>query len=52
MEIHNSLKISTGAVIKIPEMLKLKKLEKNQIKTKKLCKHSVKKLPFVIRLCS
>ena len=38
--------ISTGAVMKNPEMLKF---VPDHLKPKKMCKLSVKKLPFVIR---
>ena len=45
MHICKSVKISIGAVIKYPEMLKF---VPDHLKTKKICKHAVKKSPFVI----
>ena len=42
---YKSSKISIGVVIKYPEMLKS---ILNHLKTKKMCRHSVKKLPFVM----
>ena len=41
MEIYKSLNINIGAVMKNPEMLKL---IPDHLKTKKVCKHAVKKL--------
>ena len=41
-----SSKISIGVIIKNPEMLKF---VPDHLKTKKMCKHAVKKLPFAIR---
>ena len=41
-----SLKISIGAIIKHPEMLRF---VPDCHKTKNMCKNDVKKLPFVIR---
>ena len=46
MDIYKSIKINIGTVIKNPELLKF---VPDHLKTKKLCKHAVKKLPFVIR---
>ena len=43
---HKSSKISIGAIIKNTEMLKF---VPDYLKTKKMCKHAVKKLLFVIR---
>ena len=43
---YNSSKISIGAVIKNPEILKF---VPDYLKTKQLCNCAVKKLPFVIR---
>ena len=43
--ISKSLKISIGAVMKNPETLKF---VPDHLKTKKMCKYTVKKLPFVI----
>ena len=37
--------ISNAAIIKIPEMLRL---VPDHLKTKKMCKDAVKKLPFII----
>ena len=45
MEICKSVKISIGTVIKNPEMLKF---VPDHLKTKKICKCTVKKLLFVI----
>ena len=39
------LKISIGAIIKDPEILRL---VPDHLKTKKMCKHTFKKLPFLI----
>ena len=46
MDIYKSVKISIGTVMKNPEMLKF---VPDHLKTKKMCKHSVEKLPFLIR---
>ena len=46
MDIYKSLKISIGTAIKNSEMLKF---VPDHLKTKTMCKHTVKKLPFVIR---
>ena len=46
---YKSLKISIGAIMKNPEMLKL---VPDHLKTKKMCNYVVKKLPFVIRYAS
>ena len=43
---YQSLKISLGAIIKNPEM---PIFVPDHLKTKKMCKHAVKKLPLVIR---
>ena len=43
---YKSLKISIGAIIKNPEIPRFVPYHLN---TKKMCKHAVKKLPFVIR---
>ena len=40
------LKISIGAIIKDPKMLKL---VPDHLKTNKMCKHAVKKLQFLIK---
>ena len=42
---NKSPKISIGPIMKNPEMLKF---IPDHLKTKKNCKHAVKKLPFVI----
>ena len=49
--IHNckSSKISIGAIIKNPQMIRF---VTNHLKTKKMCKNVVKKLPFEIRYAS
>ena len=39
-------KISIGTIMQNPEMLKLVPYN---LKTKRMCKHAVRKLPFVIR---
>ena len=44
--IYKSIKISTGTVMKIPEMLKF---VPDHLKNKKMYKHAVKKLPFLLR---
>ena len=41
-----SPEIAIGAIMKNPEMLKF---IPDHLKTKKMCKHSVKKLPFGIQ---
>ena len=46
MDIYISVKISIRKVIKSIEMLKL---VLDHLKTKKICKHAVKKLSFLIR---
>ena len=46
MIIYKSVKVSIGTFIKNPEMLKF---VPDPLKTKKMCKHAVKKLPFLIR---
>ena len=46
MDIYTSVKISIGAVIRNPEMLKF---ITEHFKTKTMCKHAAKKSPFVIR---
>ena len=43
---YSSSKISIRAIIKTPEMLRL---VPDCLKTKKMCKYEVKKLPFAIR---
>ena len=44
--IYKSVKISIGTVMESPEMLKF---VPDHLRTKKMCKHAVKKLPFLIR---
>ena len=46
MDIYNSVKINIRTVMKKPEMLKF---FPDNLKTKKICKHAVKKLPYLIR---
>ena len=46
MDIYKSLKLSIGAVVKNPEMLKF---IPDHLETEKMCKYTVKKLPFLIR---
>ena len=43
---YMSLKISIGAIIQNLEMLRL---IPDHLKTKRMCKHAAKKLPFLIR---
>ena len=49
MDISRSINISIGTVLKNPEMVKF---VSDHLKTKKLCKHAVKKLPFLLRYVS
>ena len=44
-----TLKISIGAIIKDPEMLRL---VSDHLKTKRKCKYAVKKLSFIIKYVS
>ena len=44
--IFKSLNFSIGIVMRNPEMLKF---NLNHLKTKKICKHAVKNLPFQIK---
>ena len=46
IDVYKSINISIGTVIKNPEMLKF---VPGHLKTKKMCKHAVKNLPFLIR---
>ena len=46
MDIYKSLDISIGTVMKNPEMIKFVHLKYSK---KKLCKHSIKKLPYLLR---
>ena len=46
MDVFKSLNISIGTVMKDSEMLKL---VPNNFKTKKMCNHAVKKLPYLLR---
>ena len=46
MDVYNSLNISIVTVMENSEMLKF---VSDHLKTKKMCKHAVKKLPFLIR---
>ena len=43
---YKSSKISIRTIMTNPEILKF---VSDRLKTKKMCKHTVKKLPFVIR---
>ena len=45
-DIYKSLNISIVTIIKNPEMLKF---VPDHLKTKSMCKHAVKKLPYVLR---
>ena len=44
--IHKSLNTNIGTVMKNPEMLKF---VPDYVKTKKVCKHAFKKLPYLLR---
>ena len=46
MDIYESLNINIRAIIKNPEMLKFLP---DHLKNKKMCKHAVKKLPYLLR---
>ena len=46
MDIYKSLNISIGTVMKNPEMLKI---VPDHLKTKKICKHAIKRLSVLIR---
>ena len=46
MDVCKSLSISIGTVMRNPEMLKF---VPDHLKTKKMCKHAVKKLPYLLR---
>ena len=46
MIIYKSIKISTGAVM---NNLEIVKFVPDHLKTKKICEHAVKKIPFVIQ---
>ena len=48
MDINKSSNISIGTVMKYPEMLKFVIICDN-LKTKKMCKHAVKELPYLLR---
>ena len=45
MDIYKYLNISIGIVMENPEMLKF---VPDHLKTKKMCKHAVKKLPYLL----
>ena len=46
MNVYKSLSISIATVMKNPEMLKN---VPHHLKTRKMCKHAVKKLPYLLR---
>ena len=46
MDVCKSLSISIETVMRNPEMLKF---VPDHLKTKKMCKHAVKKLPYLLR---
>ena len=46
MDIYKSLNISIGTAMKNPEILKF---VPDHFKTKKMCKHAVKKLRYLLR---
>ena len=48
-DIYKSAKISIGTVMRNPEILKF---APDYLKTKKICKPAVKKLPYLIKICS
>ena len=48
ISIYKSVKISTGTVMKNPEMLKF---VPEHLKTKIMCKHAVKKITFSNKIC-
>ena len=49
MDIDKSVKISIGTVMRNPEMLNF---VSDYLKTKKICKHAVKKTTFSNKICS
>ena len=49
MDVYKSLNISIGTVIKNPEMLKF---VPDHLKTKKIRKHTVKKITLSLKICS
>ena len=49
IDIYKSGKISIGTVMENPEMLKF---VPHHLKTKKICKHAVKKITFCNKTCS
>ena len=46
MDIYKPLNISIGTVMKNPEMLRF---VSHHLKTKNICKHAVKRLPYLLR---
>ena len=46
MNIYKSLNVKIGRVMKNPEMLKF---FADRLETKKMCTHTVKKLPYLLR---
>ena len=46
MDIYKSLNISIGTVMRNPEILKFVSYH---LKTKKMCEHAVKKLPYLLK---
>ena len=48
-DVYKSLNISIRAVMKNPETLKF---VPDHLKTKKICKHAVKKITFSSKICS
>ena len=46
MDIYKSLNINIGTAVKNPEILKFLP---DHLKTKKMCKDAVKKLPYLLR---
>ena len=49
MDIYKSLNTSIGTLMKNSEMLKF---VPDHLKTKKMCKHAVKKITLSIKICS
>ena len=46
MDVYKSLNISIGRVMKNPKMLEF---ATEHLKTKKMCKHAVKEIPYLLR---
>ena len=48
MDIHKSVKVSTGTVMRNTKMLKF---VPDNLKTEKMCKNAVKKITFSNKIC-